>query len=94
MRQGTENLQLRWQVSQQSAELPVIKLASAEIHLEGVSALSALSAFDPLNWIDLTPGILPSQVAASRQGELHHTSIVIILQSCQEPGPLEAPKSP
>ena len=26
-----------------------------------------------------------SQVAASRQGELHHSSLLVVLQSCQEP---------
>ena len=50
--QGAENLQLRWQVSQESAELHIIKLASAKLNLEGASALST-SALGPLN-TDLT----------------------------------------
>ena len=52
--QGAENLQLRWQVSQESAELHIIKLASAKLNLEGASALSTSSALSPLNWTDLT----------------------------------------
>ena len=45
--------------------------------------------FFPVGHRWMSMALFCSQVAASRQGELHHTSLLVVLQSCQQPRPLE-----